>query len=150
MVDSLVKPLHKFPASSVDPSPTFSLEGRNRRLQLPDGSWVLLMQSNEGGIVVLESGTTGQEETSFLKTPNSSDAVDAVDAVDVDMDKNGWYEAMLESVDSERRRRAANRASSLNVLDADAPTDDVQNLPFHLAYAVLVERRGAMGLKGSH
>ncbi len=156
VVGSLVKPLHTFPASAADPSPVFRLEGRNLRLRLLDGSWVLLMQSNEGGMVVLESGTTGRgepasPETSLLKTPNGSDSADVVD---VDMDenvagKNDSYEAMLESVDSERRRRAANRASSLNVLDVVAPTEDVQTLPFHLAYAVLVERRGAMGLKGA-
>ena len=156
VVGSLVKPLHTFPASAADPSPIFRLEGRNLRLRLLDGSWVLLMQSNDGGMVVLESGTTGRgepapPETSLLKTPNGSDSADVVD---VDMDetvagKNDSYEAMLESVDSERRRRAANRASSLNVLDVVAPTEDVQTLPFHLAYAVLVERRGAMGLKGA-
>ncbi len=107
------------------------------------------MQSNDGGMVVLQSGRDKiLEETTSTETPKTTINNDVDMEAGMDAQGNHAYEAMLESVDSERRRRAANCASSLNVLDAGVPTEDVQNLPFHLAYAVLVERRGAEGLNG--
>ena len=69
-VDSYVKPLHSFPASSVDPSPAYSRsvvlstdgQNQNQRLRLPDGGgWVLLRQTNDGGVVVLQSGREGSD-----------------------------------------------------------------------------------------
>ena len=100
--------------------------------------------------MVLQSGRDKiLEETTSTETPKTTINNDVDMEAGMDAQGNHAYEAMLESVDSERRRRAANRASSLNVLDVVAPTEDVQTLPFHLAYAVLVERRGAMGLKGA-
>ena len=71
---------------------------------------------------------------------DDSDA-DARDVALSSLSSQGDFEAMMRHVDAERRRRAAARATSLNVLGGDAPTDDVQKLPFHLAYAVLAERR---------
>jgi len=71
---------------------------------------------------------------------DDSDA-DARDVAFSSLSSQGDFEAMMRHVDAGRRRRAAARATSLNVLGGDAPTDDVQKLPFHLAYAVLAERR---------
>ena len=116
---------------------------------------MLLRQTNDGGVVVLQSGREEVTPTETFKTSNNND-IDMDAGTDPPECAQMAYEAMLESVDTERRRRGASRTSSLNVLDVPdvigAPhvvslplgsDDDVLKLPFHLAYAVLIERRGA-------
>ena len=142
-VDARVRGFEFAPTSDAQPQkpPTLTRDGSRWRLEL-DGNWAMLMQNSTGGLVVIGSSREDSKcmegveeegmEHGMVTNKNNEE--------DKEEDTPQTYAAMLECVDAERRRRAAIRATSLNVLGGDAPTEDVQKLPFHLAYAACTEK----------